>query len=89
MSRALADAVERHATMDPIMRDILKRASIVCHPESELQKIAVHTEDSIPYPSVTYGGSASGAQPGGTTSTDQNTGTDDVTYAGCDSNTQE
>ena len=35
INRALADAVERHATKDPGMRGILKRASVVCHPESE------------------------------------------------------
>ena len=43
-------AVERHATKDPGMRSILKRDSVVCHPESELQrKIALDTEqDSTP-----------------------------------------
>ena len=35
INRALADAVERHATMDPGVRGILKRASATCHPESE------------------------------------------------------
>ena len=35
INRALVDAVERHATKDPGMRGILKRASAVCHPESE------------------------------------------------------
>ena len=34
INRALADAVERHATKDPGVRGILKRASVVCHPES-------------------------------------------------------
>ena len=63
INRALADAVERHATKDPGMRGILKRSSVVCHPESEHQK------------SVSYGGSsASGAQPRITASTDLNTG---------------
>ena len=38
INRALADAVERHATEDPGVRGILKRASVVCHPESESQK---------------------------------------------------
>ena len=73
---ALADAVERHATKDPGMRGILKRASVVCYPKSEPQKkIALDTEqDSAPRLSVSYGGSsASGAQPSTTTSTDQNT----------------
>ena len=66
VNRALADAVERHATKDPGVRGILKRASVVCHPESEAQKkIALDTEqDSIPRPSVSHGGSsASGARP--------------------------
>ena len=78
INRALADAVERHTTKDPGMRGILKRASVVCYPESEPQKkIPLDTEqDSTPHPSVSYGGSsASGAQPSITTSTDQNTGT--------------
>ena len=45
INRALAEAVERHATKDPGMRGILKRASVVCHPESEPQKkIALDTE---------------------------------------------
>ena len=45
INRALADAVERHATKDPGVRGILKRASVVCHPESESQKkIAMDTE---------------------------------------------
>ena len=38
LAAALADAVERHATMDPGARGILERASVVCHPEPELQK---------------------------------------------------
>ena len=56
INRALADAVERHVTKDPGMRGILKRASVVCHPESEPQKkIALDTEqDSTPHPSVSY-----------------------------------
>ena len=80
-NRALADAVERHATKDPGMRGILKRASVVCDPESEPQKKnALDTEqDSTPHPSVSNGGSsASGTRPCNTTSTDQNTGTGDV-----------
>ena len=82
INRALADAVDRHATKDPGVRSTLKRASVVCHPESEPQKkIALDTEqDLTPHPSVSYGGSsASGAQPSVTTSTDQNTGMSDVT----------
>ena len=44
INRALADAVERHAK-DPDMRGILKRASVVCRPESGPQKkIALDTE---------------------------------------------
>ena len=90
--RALAEAVERQATKDPGMRGTLTRACVVCHPESEPQKkIALDTQQSSP--SVTFGGSsASGAHeqsltarrthdtiPSVTTSTDQNTGTGDVT----------
>ena len=54
INRALADAVERHATKDPRMRGTLKRANDVSHPESEPQKkIALDTEqDSTPYPAV-------------------------------------
>ena len=80
INRALAGAVERHATKDAGMRGILKRTSVVCHPESEpRKKAALDTEqDSTPHPSVSYGGSpASGAQPSATTSTDQNTCTSD------------
>ena len=64
------------------MRGILKRASVVCHPESEPQKkIALDTEqDSTPNPSVCCGGcSESGTRPSTTKGTDQNTGTGDVT----------
>ena len=88
-----------HATKDPGMRGILKRASIVCHPESEAQKkIALDTEQgSTPRPSVSHGGSsASGAQTSITTSTGLNTGTSDVTrevrirtHPGRDSNKQQ
>ena len=31
INRALADAVERHATKDPGVRGILKRSSVACH----------------------------------------------------------
>ena len=92
INRALSDAVERLPTNDPGMRSILKRAIVVCHPESEHQKnIALDTEqDSTPYPSLTYrGSSASGTQPSITTSTDQNTGTGDVTHFRRDSNKQQ
>ena len=34
VNRALADAVERHATKDLGVRGTLKRASVACHPES-------------------------------------------------------
>ena len=81
-NRALADAVERHATNDPGMRGILKRTSVVCHPESEPQKkLALDTEqDSTPHPSVSCGGSStSGARQSINTNTDQNTSTGDVT----------
>ena len=51
INRALADAVERHATKDPGMRGMLKRASVVCHPESEAQKKnALDTEQDSPPP---------------------------------------
>ena len=52
------------------MRCMLKKASVVCHPESGPQKkIALDTEqDSAPYPFSSYGGSsASGTQPSITT----------------------
>ena len=78
INRALADAVERHATNDPGVRGILKRASVVRHPESESQKkISLDTEqDPTPHLHVSYGGSsASGARPSATTSTDEGTGT--------------
>ena len=71
INRALADAVDRHATKDPGMRGTLKRASVVCHPGQNLRRKLHWT---TPRPSVSYGGSsASGARPGITTSTDQNT----------------
>ena len=56
------------------MRGILKRASVVFHPVSEPQKkIALDKEqDLTPHASVSNG-------PSVTTSTDQNTGTGDVT----------
>ena len=45
INRALSDAVERHATKDLGVREILKGASVVCHSESETQKkIARDTE---------------------------------------------
>ena len=60
LNRALADAVDRHATEDPRVRGILKRAIVVCHPESEARKkIALDTEQtSPPHVSATYGGSS-------------------------------
>ena len=60
INRALAEAVEQVATKDPGMRVILKRAGVVCHPESEPQKeIALDTDQhSPPHTSVTYGGSS-------------------------------
>ena len=64
------------------MRGMLKRASVVGFPASDPQKkIALETEqDSTPHPSVSHGGSSAlGARPSTTTSTDQNTGTCDVT----------
>ena len=82
INRALSEAVARHTTRDPVMGGTLKRASVVCHPESEPQKkIPLDIEqDTTPYPSVSHGGSsASGTQPSTTTSTDQNNGTSDVT----------
>ena len=58
------------------MRGILKRDSVVCHPESESQKkIAMDAEqDPSPHPTVSHGGSsASGTRPSITTSADLNT----------------
>ena len=55
------------------MRGILKRAGVVCHPESEHQKkIAMDAEqDPTPHRSVSHGGSsASGTRPNITTSDD-------------------
>ena len=81
INRALADAVERHATKDRGVRGILKRASVVWHPEPELRRKLLWDpeKDLTPHPSVSHGGSpASGAQPSVTTSTDQNTSTSDV-----------
>ena len=69
-------------TKDPGARGTLKRASVVCHHESKAQKkIALDTEqDSIPHPSVSYGGSsASGARHSDTASNDPNSGTTDMT----------
>ena len=85
INRALADAVERNASKDPGTRDMLKRASVVCHPESEppelQKKIPLYTaQASPPHTSVSYGGSSgSGAHPCVAISTDQNTGTGGVT----------
>ena len=49
-NRALAEA--NQTTCDPGMRRILKRASVVCHPESKHQKkIVLDAEhDSTPHP---------------------------------------
>ena len=73
--RALADAVERHATKDPGVRSILKRASVVCHPESGSQKkIATDAEqDPTLHPSVSHGCHQRQARPSITTSADLNT----------------
>ena len=82
INRALADAVEGHATKDPGTRGILKRASVVCHPESEpRKKIALDTEQDLPpHTPVSYGGSSgSGARPSDIASNDPNTGTRDGT----------
>ena len=82
INRALADAVERHAAEDPGVRGILKRASVVCHPESESQKkIALDTEhESTPRPSVSYGESSeSDTRPSTATRTAQDADTSDVT----------
>ena len=47
INRALAEALERHATRDPGRRGILKRTNVVCHPESQPQKeIALGTEQA-------------------------------------------
>ena len=47
MNRVLGDAVERHATKDPGVRGILKRASVVCHPESESRRELRWTQSRI------------------------------------------
>ena len=75
---AVADAVGRHAVKDPGVRGILKRAIAVCH-----LRVRIPKENCTGHrarPSVSYGGSsASGARPSTTTSTDQDTGTSNVT----------
>ena len=76
INRTLADSVERHTTKGRGVRGVLKRPSVVCHPETESQKkIAMDTEqDPTPHPSVSCrGSSASGARPSITTSADLNT----------------
>ena len=58
------------------MRGILKRASVVCHPESESQKKIAMDAEQDPTPilqSHTGGSSASGTRPSITTSADLNT----------------
>ena len=82
VNRALADAVERHATTNPGVRGMLKRASVIRHPESgSSKKIALDTEqESTPRPSVSYGGSsASCTRPSTATRTAQDADTSDVT----------
>ena len=78
INRAVADAVERHATKDPGVRGILKRATVVRLPESESQeRMALDTEqDPTPHPRVSCGGSS--ASPSATTSSEQGTGTSDA-----------
>ena len=78
INRALADAVERHATKNPGTKGILKRASVVCHRQ---KKIALDIEQDLPpHTPVSYGGSSgSGARPSDTASNDPNTSTGDVT----------
>ena len=74
INRALADAVERHATRDAGVRSIVKRAGAVSHPESEPQKkIVLDTEqEPTPRPAVSHGGSsASGTRHNTTLRTDQ------------------
>ena len=78
-SSGLAETVERHATRDPGMRGILKRASVVCHPESETQKkIALDTAEFATTLSPTARRTLD-TIPSDTTSTVQNTGTGEVT----------
>ena len=82
INRALADAVERHATRDPGVRSIPKRASAVSHPESEPQKkVALDTkQEPTPRLSVSHGGSsASGTRHNTTMRIDQSTHTSDAT----------
>ena len=67
INRALADAVARQATKDPGTKGILKRASVVGHPECGVQK-KVALPPHIP---VTHGGSSgSGAQSSDNSNTD-------------------
>ena len=85
ISRALADAVERHATKDPGVRGILKRSIFACHPDSESKKrVALDAEqDPTSQPRVSCGrSSASGVRPSAITIADQGTSTSDVARAG-------
>ena len=66
INRALTDAVERHATKDPVTRGILKKAGVVCHPESEhQQKCALDPEQDFAttHSSLLRRSSGSGADP--------------------------
>ena len=90
INRALADAVERHATKDPGVRGTLKRTSVARQPESESQKRnALDTEqDPTPRSRVSNGGSsASGVRPSATTSTDQGTVTSEGARASSEEHT--
>ena len=47
INRALAEALEPHASRDPGSREVLKSTSAACHPESQPQKkIALYTEQN-------------------------------------------
>ena len=76
INRALAEAVERHATKDPGTRGILKRAGVVCHPESEPLRTELATTHT---PVSNEESSGSGARPSDTACNDPNTGRGDVT----------
>ena len=58
INRALADAVERHATKDPGTRGILKRTALSVIPSQSLRRKLRWTEQDLPpHTPVSYGGS--------------------------------
>ena len=73
---AAADVVERHATKDPGMGGMLRRASVVFPKSGPQKKIALDTEQSLPpHTAVSCGRSpGTGARPNDTASNDLKTG---------------